>query len=385
MGMFNYFTTISLLLYQVAATSTPTAQTLNGTYSGLYSQSFNQDFFLGIPYLQAPVGNRRFHPADSLTSAWNGTVAATSYAPSCIGYDTSVDVSEMAEDCLYLNVIRPHAVSDSAKLPVVVFLHGGGFWGGSASESRYNLSYIVDQSTKLGQPILAISFNYRLSAWGFMYSNEVRDTGATNIGLRDQRFALAWIQENIAGFGGDPAKVTLWGQDAGASSIGFQITAYEGRNDSLLRAAIMESGNPTPIQGLNGTQYYQPMYDAIVQRVSPSAAYAAENGMSGSNTCFEATDRMNCLRNVSFSDINEAINSTNPRGWFPVIDGNIVTQQASRSLFTKKYLGVPIILGANTDEGSFYMPDSKITTDAEFVDLITSIFSLDYFFLLSPC
>ncbi|OJJ85280.1 uncharacterized protein ASPGLDRAFT_124931 [Aspergillus glaucus CBS 516.65] len=362
MGFFNYFTSISLLLYQVAAKSAPTAETPNGTYSGLYSQSFNQDLFLGIPYLQAPVGNRRFHPADSLTDTWNGTVAATSYAPSCVGYDTSVDASEMSEDCLYLNVIRSHAVSVSAKLPIVVFLHGGGFSGGSASESRYNLSYIVDRSTELSQPILAVSFNYRLSAWGFIYSNEVRDTGATNIGLRDQRFALALIQEKVAGFGGDPAKVTLWGQDSGAFSIGFQITAYEGRNDSLLRAAIMESGNPTPMQGLNGTQYYHPI-----------------------NTCFDATDRMNCLRSASFSDINEAINSTSLRGWFPVIDGNIVTHQASRSLFTKKYLSVPIILGANTDEGSFYMPNSNITTDAEFVDLIASMFSLHLFLLLSAC
>lgn len=191
MGFFNYFTSISLLLYQVAAKSAPAAETLNGTYSGLYSQSFNQDLFLGIPYLQAPVGNRRFHPADSLTDTWNGTVAATSYAPSCVGYDTSVDASEMSEDCLYLNVIRPHAVSVFAKLPIVVFLHGGSFSGGSASESRYNLSCIVDRSAELSQPILAVSFNYRLGAWGLIYSNEVRDTGATNIGLRDQHFALA--------------------------------------------------------------------------------------------------------------------------------------------------------------------------------------------------
>lgn len=178
----------------------------------------------------------------------------------------------MSEDCLYFNVIRPHAVSDTAKIPVVVFLHGGGFFGGSARESRYNLSYIVDRSTSINQPVIAVSLNYRLSAWGFLYSNEVRDTGATNISLRDQRFALAWSQENIAGFGGDPSKVTLWGQGAGASSIGFQITAYAGRNDSLLRAAIMQSGNPIPIQALNGTQYYQPMYDAIAKRVSPSSA-----------------------------------------------------------------------------------------------------------------
>lgn len=91
----------------------------------------------------------------------------------------------MAEDCFYLYVIRPHAVSDLANLLVVVFLHGGGFSGGRASESRYNPSYIVDHSIKLGQPILAVSFNYRPSAWGFIYSNEVRDTSTTNIGLRD--------------------------------------------------------------------------------------------------------------------------------------------------------------------------------------------------------
>lgn len=202
----------------------------------------------------------------------------------------------------------------------------------------------MDRSTSINQPIIAVSLNYRLSAWGFLYSNEVRDTGATNIGLRGQRFALAWTQENIAGFGGDPSKVTLWGQGAGASSIGFQMAAYAGRNDSLLRAAIMQSGNPIPIQALNGTQYYQPMYDAIAKRVSPSSAYASENDMTVNDTCWDAVDRMGCLRNVSFADINAAINATNPRGWFPVIDGDIVTQQASRSLFTNKFLGIPVIL-----------------------------------------
>lgn len=135
----------------------------------------------------------------------------------------------------------------------------------------------------------------------------------------------------------------------------------------------MESGKPTPIQGLNGTQYYQPMYDAIAKRVSPSAACATENGMSNRNTCWDAMDRTNCLHNASFADINEAINSNNPRGWLPVIDANIATQQASQSLFTNKYLGVPMILGASTDEGSFYMPASNITTDAQFVDLIASM------------
>ncbi|KAE8316080.1 carboxylesterase family protein-like protein [Aspergillus transmontanensis] len=362
-----------LLSGTAAAASAPTAQTLNGTYVGVHSARFDQDFFLGMPYLQAPVDDRRFHPADSLTSSWNGTRNATAYAPSCVGYDTTVDASEMAEDCLYLNVIRPHSVTNASNLPVAVFIHGGDFSGGSASEQRYNLSFIVEKSVQLGQPIIAVSFNYRLSAWGFLFSNQLRDTGATNIGLRDQRFALTWIQENIAGFGGDPAKVTLWGQGTGASSVGFQITAYSGRNDSLFRAAIMQSGNPVPEKGLNGTQYYQPLYDAIAQRVNPSTTYASENDMTANDTCWDAVDRMACLRTVPFEQMNAAINATSARSWFPVIDGDIVPEQPSRSLYTgKKYLKVPIILGASTDEGSKFMPEQNITTEAEFVDLVAN-------------
>ncbi|CAK7216759.1 hypothetical protein SCUCBS95973_002915 [Sporothrix curviconia] len=355
----------------------PTAECLNGTYSGVYSDGLGQDFFLGIPYLQAPVGDRRFHPADSLVATWNGTVSATNYASSCIGYGDQgeiIDPDTMAEDCLYLNIIRPHmnattlpsntsntADSTTSLLPVLVFVHGGGFSGGSASESRYNLSFPVAQSVRIGQPVIAVSFNYRLSAWGFLYSNEIRDTGATNTGLRDQRFALAWIQENIAG------------QDAGASSVGFHLTAYAGRNDSLLRAAILQSGNPTPTQGMNGTQYYQPLYDQLTKLVQPEPAFATEYGMADNDTCWVSPDRMACLRNASSASMNAAINQTNPRGWFPVIDGDIVTEQPSRSLYVNKFVDVPIIIGANTDEGSYYMPSTKITTDAEFADLVAIV------------
>ncbi|KAL4739963.1 alpha/beta-hydrolase [Aspergillus similis] len=356
-------TSALLLLSSAAAATPPTAQTLNGTYAGVHSAQFDQDFFLGIPYLQAPVGDRRFHPADSLNSSWNGTRDATSYAPSCVGYDTtiSIDPKEMDEDCLYLNVVRPSSATAASNLPVAVFIHGGDFSGGSASEPRYNLSFIVDRSIQLGQPIVAVSFNYRLSAWGFLFSNQLRDTGATNIGLRDQRAALAWIQE----------KEYRWG--TGASSVGFQITAYAGRNDSLFRAAIMQSGNPVPEKGLNGTQYFQPLYDAIAQRVVPTTSYALANDMTASDTCWDAVDRMACLRNVDFEQMNDAINATSARAWFPVIDGDIVPEQPSRSLYTgKKYVQVPIILGASTDEGSKYMPEQNVTTEEEFVDLVAN-------------
>lgn len=94
--------------------------------------------------------------------------------------------------------------------------------------------------TSSGKPFIAVSFNYRLSAWGFLSSQEVVDSGNTNIGLRDQRLALQWVQENIAAFGGDPAKVTIWGESAGGMSVGYHLTAYGGRDDGLFRGAIMQ-------------------------------------------------------------------------------------------------------------------------------------------------
>ena len=151
-----------------------------------------------------------------------------------IGYPVS-------EDCLYLNVIRP-AGYENQNLPVGIWIHGGGLSMGGTRDERYNLSFIVDNSVQIGKPIIGVSIAYRLTAWGFLQSSEVSGSGNTNIGLRDQRLALHWLQENIHAFGGDRSKVTIWGESAGAGSVGWHITAYNGRDDGLFRAGIMESG-----------------------------------------------------------------------------------------------------------------------------------------------
>ncbi len=109
----------------------------------------------------------------------------------------------MSEDCLYLNVIRPAGCSPEEKLPVAFWIHGGGFFQGGGIDQRYNLSFTVENAQKIGKPIIGVSINYRLSAWGFLSgSEEVRDNGNLNLGLRDQRLALQWVQENIEAFGG---------------------------------------------------------------------------------------------------------------------------------------------------------------------------------------
>jgi cholinesterase len=210
----------------------PTAQVLNGTYSGLYSPEYNQDFFLGMPYSQPPVGDLRFRVAQSLNTSWAGTKNATQYSLECIGYgsDQWVLGNKISEDCLTLNVIRPSGLTGEA-LPVAVWIHGGGFFEGGSADPRYNLSYIVQQSSKMNTPFIGVSINYRLQAWGFIFGKEIAEEGSTNLGIRDQRLALHWVQENIAAFGGDPTKVTIWGESAGGFSVGAHLVAYGGRDD----------------------------------------------------------------------------------------------------------------------------------------------------------
>lgn len=118
----------------------------------------------------------------------------------------------------------------------------GGLYGGCSRE--WNMTSFVSQAVAAGKPVIAVSINYRLNAFGFLWgSHELTAKGSANNGLRDQRTALRWLQENIAAFGGDPRKVTIFGQSAGGLSVGKQLVAYGGRDDGLFRAAIMQSGS----------------------------------------------------------------------------------------------------------------------------------------------
>ncbi|KAG6206306.1 hypothetical protein E4U34_008272, partial [Claviceps purpurea] len=190
----------------------PIVTVKNGTYEGIYSPGYHQDFFLGIPYAKtvASLGYRidgkkpqkaqRFSPPQPLDEGWDTIRPATSYPPHCFGYGSFNIGYNMSEDCLYLNVVRPHGLTRDSKLPVAFYIHGGGlgtradptqYQGGSA-EKRYNLSFIVEQSVQMKKPIIGVSLNYRLAAWGFLGSKEALDAGVANVGFRDQRMALHW-------------------------------------------------------------------------------------------------------------------------------------------------------------------------------------------------
>lgn len=254
----------------------PTAKTKNGTYVGLAVPQLSQDIFRGIPFAQAP----RFELAQSLNSSWSGTHEAVEPGLTCSGYGSNNLLGlEVGEDCLNLNVVRPSGTKANAKLPVMVWIYGGGFRQGSINDREFNTSYMVETSVQIGKPVIIVSINYRLSTFGFLFSKEVQSKGATNLGIRDQWKALEWINENIEGFGGDPKQVTVWGESAGAFSIGWLTVAYGGQNSNLFQKAIMVSGTSFGVGSGN-----------------PVLAQSTYNALTNDTGCNHAIDSLQCLR-----------------------------------------------------------------------------------------
>ncbi|KAF2769967.1 alpha/beta-hydrolase [Teratosphaeria nubilosa] len=341
---------------QIAATAA-TADTKNGTYAGYYAPAYNADNFLGIPYAQPPVGSLRFHVPLPLNTSWSGVRNATQYGPECIGYglDTESQGNYVSEDCLTLNVICSRGAGD--KLPVLVWIHGGGLVEGGSADHRYNQSFIVQQSAEAGMPIVAVSINYRLSAWGFLYGQAIQDSGNTMNGFRDQRLALHWVQENIEAFGGDPNRVTIQGESAGGASVGAQLLAYNGRDDRLFAHAIAESGAPVSLSPYPTVQSWESVIANITKGVG----------------CANTSDVLACLRAVDIMELNAVINSTATAGadYGAVIDGDFIVEDSSTQLERGNFVHVPYIIGCNTDEGTSFGPKG-INTTAQFLAYIIS-------------
>lgn len=228
-------------------------------------------------------------------------------------------------------------------------MNGGGL------DPRYNLSYIVSESVRNGNPIIAASIQYRLSNWGWMFSRELAGVGAGNLGLRDQRLALHWVQENIGAFGGDATKVTIWGESAGAFSVGYHLVAYGGRDDGLFRSGILQSGSPA----MKSTTVadWQPYFDAVVRKVG----------------CAQTENVLDCLKRLPWTTLNDVFNSTtfSPRvpGIGAVLDGDIIVDQSSSLLRQGRFVRVPVLMGINTDEGASFAPRG-INTEEQFLSFV---------------
>ncbi len=195
--------------------------------------------FKGIPYAAPPVGELRWRPPQP-AHRWSGLRMATQFGGEPVqGERDEPDLSRAhrSEDCLYLNIYSPATDADD-RLPVFVWIHGGGYTGGASSQNLYFGEALARKG------IVVVTINYRLGLFGFFCHPELiaeSEHGACgNYGLMDQTEALRWVKRNIAGFGGDPDAVTIAGQSAGAGSVGAQLTSPHA--EGLFRSACVQSG-----------------------------------------------------------------------------------------------------------------------------------------------
>ncbi|KAH6847818.1 Alpha/Beta hydrolase protein [Chaetomium sp. MPI-CAGE-AT-0009] len=348
----------------------PVATTLNGTYTGRYLAEFSQDLFLGIPFAQAG----RLQNPTPLNEAWEGTRSAEWYGTICPvpASERSVrnaNVTGKSDDCLNLNIIRPSRASlrdrdRDEKLPVAVWLYGGAFADGFGADLNSNFSWVVQASVAQGTPIMAVTLNYRVGFFGFPGGEEVAAAGLTNLGLKDQRQALRWVRENIGAFGGDPDKVTVWGQSAGANSIVYQLLAYGGQSDEkLFRGAILSSGTI-----------------GIGNAIRPDREDAVQGyrRILNGTGCLDAADTLACLREAPLDVLFDVASSTpTTPTWWPTIDGDFLTQPPSLQLAAGAIQrDVSLLLGTNDDEG-FVMSNllgPGTETESELQTLLQTVF-----------
>lgn len=283
--------------------------------------------FKGIPYASPPVGDLRWR-APQPVEPWQGARAADRFGPRCMqlpkDYDRDPLNGRTSEDCLYLNLWTP-AKDPNEGLPVMVWLHGGGYNIGSGSEPWFNGENLAKRG------IIVITVSYRLNVFGFLSHPELsKESGrgaSGNYGIMDQRMALQWVQDNIKAFGGDPRAVTVVGESAGGTSISVLTSSPESRN--LLRGAIAESG-----AGLWGLQ----------QNIRTPADADARGAKFA--TMLEASG-IDALRRMPAEDVLNAANLLGA-GFGLVWDGYMLPKDAG----TASVLDIPMIIGWNADEGT---------------------------------
>ena len=336
---------------QVGCSSGTTVTTTSGTVCGVAQPGYNQ--WLGIPYAAPPVGALRWASPQAPTP-WTTTLEALSQPPGCPGSGTST----ASEDCLYLNVTAPTGVS--GPLPVMFYIHGGGFTGGTTD------SYPED-TLATGGPVVVVGIEYRLGVLGFL-ADKALGANSGDYGLEDQEFAMKWVKQNIAAFGGDPHNVTIMGTSAGASSVCDQISSPAARG--LFEKAISISGEYNSLFGAPTSLQHQ---DCKAQLPTEQQADAAGDTFAANVGCGPGTaDVAACLRGVSVQTLEtaQATSGTNS----PIINGTILTEQPLEAFAKGQVNRVPAILGVNRDEDL----TGTATTAAAYTTLVDSQYGPPY-------
>jgi len=316
-----------------AATDGPVIAIDSGKVQG--AASAGVESWKGIPFAAAPVGDLRWR-APQPVAAWDKIRPATAYGADCMQLPFPSDAAPLgrtpAEDCLYLNVWKP--AGDAAKLPVIVWIYGGGFVNGGSSPPVYSGAELAKQGA------VVVSFNYRIGRFGFFAHPQLsREHGSTaplgNYGFMDQLAALEWVKRNVAKFGGDPSNVTVAGESAGGMSVNMLLTSPRSKG-LFARAVVMSGGDggmaPTPL--------------AAAEKIGIS--FAAGKGIAADDP-----DALSKLRALPADQVVDGLNLANfmqqktPTYHGPFVDGKIAID--SRAAFAQGRMHkVPVMIGATS-------------------------------------
>jgi para-nitrobenzyl esterase len=293
--------------------------------------------FLGIPYASPPTGELRWarpRPA----AKWTEPRDATHPGAACQQrVNLGTPKVPISEDCLYLNVYTP--AGGGSKLPVMVWIHGGGFTGGQGADYD-GRAFARDHDT------IVVTVNYRVGIFGFLAATGLSDTSSTkasgNYGLEDQRAALEWVQRNIAAFGGDPHRVAIVGESAGAGSVCFHTASP--RSKGLFQAAVMESGS---------CAFNFESVPTLREAETEGDEFAGSVGCAGARSA-------ECLRSKSAEELLTAAGGTSTGGGStlqlgPIVDGAFVPKQPAALIAAGRFNRVPVIIGSNSDEGTTFV------------------------------
>jgi para-nitrobenzyl esterase len=335
------FAALSILLLGGNALAADRVTTANGVIESATPAKHGVRAFKGIPFAQPPVGDLRWREPQPVKD-WTGVRSADQFSPRCMQRtgpmaDYWFRSNGMVEDCLYLNVWTP-ARSGSEKLPVLVYVFGGGFQNGDGSEPRY------DGESTARKGVVAVSLNYRTNVFGFFshpeLTKESKNHASGNYGLLDQVAALRWVQQNIAAFGGDPKRVTVAGESAGSLSVSALMASPLSRD--LMAGAIGESG-------------------ALLSTLPPRAL--AETEKDGLDFAEKAgAPSLAALRAMSAEKIQEAVANAAPAGGGPGapgvprlrfsanLDGYFLPKTLAAIYEAGEQAKVPLLAGSNSEE-----------------------------------
>ncbi|PLB44199.1 cholinesterase [Aspergillus steynii IBT 23096] len=355
--VFIYVLSYSILWSRSAANASSVGDTVNTT-SGLVkgkASSLRSDVseYLGIPYAKPPKAELRFAAPVSVGRA-SGVLDATSYSPDCpsnripmrqahlggpvgekITRALSQEDSVLDEDCLTINIWTKPQEGEKKKA-VLFWIYGGGFSIGSASSAVYDGSILADEND-----VVVVSFNYRLNIFGF--------SGAPgqpwNVGLLDQRLALEWTRDNIERFGGDPSRITVFGQSAGGLSTDF--LAYSYPKDPIANALIAHSGAASSsLSASSGTADIRESWFNVSSSLGCGGSDAGE-------------DTVSCMRSKSQEDLLTAIASIGSQGlvggFLPVGDGEIVPKDIAAEAKAGNFARIPFMTGNTDNEAGFFL------------------------------